>query len=193
MMKTINSHEELKSVLKSNERTFVLLYKKGSEQSDCAYANLNQVMEKAVNTGFLSADVTTVRDIHGNYGISSVPSLLEFDNIELKNIYKGCHQVEQLKSIVNRQTVAIKTGSQKPAKNVVVYSTPTCSWCTTLKNYLRDNNIRFRDVDVSRDEKLAQEMVRKSGQQGVPQTEINGQIIVGFDRERINRLLEINN
>lgn len=192
-MKTLNSYEDLKHILSQQEKVFVLLYKKGSEQSDCAYSNLNKVIEKSGESGFYSADVTTVRDIHLVFGVNSVPSLLEFEGNELKNIYKGCHQAEQLKAILNRQTATIKSGDQKPSKNVVVYSTPTCSWCTTLKNYLRDNNIRYRDVDVSRDERMAQEMVRKSGQQGVPQTEINGQIIVGFDRERINRLLEINN
>lgn len=192
-MKALKSYEELKAILSQDKKALVLLYKKGSEQCDCAYSNLKFVADNSDQTGFYSADVTTVRDIHANFGVSSAPSLLEFESGELKNIYKGCYQRDQLLGIVNRQTAVVKTNGQKPAKNVVVYSTPTCSWCTTLKNYLRDNNIRFRDVDVSRNEKLAQEMVRKSGQQGVPQTEINGQIIVGFDRERINRLLEINN
>jgi len=85
-----------------------------------------------------------------------------------------------------------KTNGDSPQKNVTVYSTPTCTWCNTLKGYLRKNHIRFRDVDVSRDQRMAEELVRKSGQQGVPQTEIDGQIIVGFDKQRINTLLGIN-
>ncbi|MEZ4999996.1 MAG: glutaredoxin domain-containing protein [Bacteroidales bacterium] len=78
-----------------------------------------------------------------------------------------------------------------PQKRVTVYSTPTCSWCNTLKTYLKDNHIIFRDIDVSTDQKAAAEMVRRSGQQGVPQTDINGTMIVGFDRARIDRMLEI--
>jgi glutaredoxin-like YruB-family protein len=79
----------------------------------------------------------------------------------------------------------------KKQKSVTVYSTPTCSWCNTLKSYLKKNNIRFRDVDVSKDQKAAEAMVKKSGQQGVPQMEVNGQIVVGFDKVKINQMLEI--
>ena len=49
-------------------------------------------------------------------------------------------------------------------KRVIVFSTPTCSWCKKVKSYLRENKIRFKDVDVSRDAKAAQDMMRKSGQ-----------------------------
>jgi glutaredoxin-like YruB-family protein len=87
--------------------------------------------------------------------------------------------------------VAGQSADEKPAKNVTVFTTPTCSWCTTLKRHLDAHQIRYREVDVSKDQKAAEAMVRRSGQQGVPQTDINGQMIVGFDRERINRLLDI--
>jgi glutaredoxin-like YruB-family protein len=72
-----------------------------------------------------------------------------------------------------------------------VYSTPTCSWCNTLKTWLRKNNIPFTDVDVSRDQRAAEELTRRTGQQGVPQTEINGQIVVGFNQPRLKELLEL--
>jgi len=71
----------------------------------------------------------------------------------------------------------------------LVYSTPSCSWCNTLKAYLKQNNIAFIEIDVSRDQKAADELVKRSGQMGVPQTDINGEIIVGFDKPRISRLL----
>jgi len=74
---------------------------------------------------------------------------------------------------------------------VTVYTTPTCSWCNALKSWLRKNRIAFREVDVSRDERMAQELVRKSGQMGVPQTEIDGQIVVGFNQARLKELLGI--
>nr|NIU00417.1 NrdH-redoxin [Nitrosopumilaceae archaeon]NIU86828.1 NrdH-redoxin [Nitrosopumilaceae archaeon]NIV65485.1 NrdH-redoxin [Nitrosopumilaceae archaeon]NIX61019.1 NrdH-redoxin [Nitrosopumilaceae archaeon] len=69
---------------------------------------------------------------------------------------------------------------------------PTCTWCNTIKRHLQENRIQFREVDVASNQKAAEEMVRKSGQQGVPQTDINGEIIVGFDKPRIDRLLGIN-
>lgn len=72
---------------------------------------------------------------------------------------------------------------------VIVFSTPNCPYCNMAKRYLRERGIRFRDVDVSRDPAAARDMVRRSGQQGVPVIDINGKIIVGFDRARIDQLL----
>jgi glutaredoxin-like YruB-family protein len=72
---------------------------------------------------------------------------------------------------------------------VIVFSTPNCPYCNMAKRYLRERGIRFRDVDVSRDPAAARDMVRRSGQQGVPVIEINGKIVVGFDRAKINQLL----
>lgn len=76
-------------------------------------------------------------------------------------------------------------------KKVIVFSTPTCSWCRRLKSYLKENKIRFTNVDVSRDAKAAQDMVRKTRKQGVPQMWINNVPVVGFDKQKIDRLLEI--
>jgi glutaredoxin-like YruB-family protein len=73
----------------------------------------------------------------------------------------------------------------------IVYSTPTCPWCHRTKDFLKQNNIKFEDVDVSKDRARAMEMVKKSGQMGVPVIDIGGEIIVGFDKDRISELLDI--
>lgn len=75
------------------------------------------------------------------------------------------------------------------AKTVKVYSTPTCPYCVRLKQFLKDNNVVFEDIDVSMDQVMAEEMVEKSGQMGVPVIDIDGEIIVGFDKERIQQAL----
>ncbi len=74
---------------------------------------------------------------------------------------------------------------------IKVYSTPTCPYCVTLKEYLKEHDIEFEDIDVSLDQKLIDEMVKKSGQMGVPVIEADGQIIVGFDKDKIKKLLNI--
>lgn len=74
---------------------------------------------------------------------------------------------------------------------VRVFSTPTCPYCVTLKNFLKEHNIQFEDIDVSKNEIARDEMVKKSGQMGVPVVEIDGQIVVGFDQERIKKLLKL--
>lgn len=77
------------------------------------------------------------------------------------------------------------------SKSVTIYSTQTCPWCTTAKNYLDEKGIQYTDKDVSSDQSAAQEMIAKSGQMGVPQILINDEIVVGFDQARIDSLLEL--
>jgi len=72
-------------------------------------------------------------------------------------------------------------------KKVKVYSTPTCPWCIRTKQFLKENNIVFEDVDVSLDQAASEEMIQKSGQMSVPVLDIDGEIIVGFDKERIKQ------
>ncbi len=72
---------------------------------------------------------------------------------------------------------------------VIVFSTPTCSFCNMAKKYFRERGIRFKDVDVSRDAAAARDMLRRSGQSGVPVIDINGKIVVGFDRPKIDKYL----
>jgi len=73
---------------------------------------------------------------------------------------------------------------------IKVYSTPTCPWCMKLKAWLKQKGVQYKDIDVSDDDSAAEEMMKKSGQMGVPQTEINGKIIVGFDQEAIEAELK---
>lgn len=75
------------------------------------------------------------------------------------------------------------------AKNVIVYSTPTCPFCIRAKQYLKDNNVKFIEIDVSSDQEKAQEMMKRSGQMGVPVIDIDGEIIVGFDKDKIKEVL----
>jgi len=77
------------------------------------------------------------------------------------------------------------------AKNVKVYSTPTCPWCIRAKQFLQENKIEFQNFDVASDKLAAEEMVKKTGQMGVPVIDIDGQIIIGFDKEKIKQLLNL--
>lgn len=71
----------------------------------------------------------------------------------------------------------------------IVYSTPTCPYCTMAKEYFTQNNVEFEDVNVAADPERGKEMVEKSGQMGVPVIDIDGSIIVGFDKGKINEAL----
>lgn len=73
--------------------------------------------------------------------------------------------------------------------DVTVYTTPSCPWCMRVKEYLNQIHVRFNEIDVARDRAGAMEMIRKSGQRGVPVIDINGNIIIGFDQAAIDKLL----
>ena len=75
--------------------------------------------------------------------------------------------------------------------NVTLFTTPTCPYCHTLKQFLIDHNIVFKEVDASKNESVREELIRLTGKLEVPVLEIDGQVIAGFDREKIVKLLYI--
>ncbi|HHD82834.1 glutathione S-transferase N-terminal domain-containing protein [candidate division WOR-3 bacterium] len=80
---------------------------------------------------------------------------------------------------------------EKKQPRVIVFSTPSCPWCRKTKMYLKQNKIKFKDIDVSKDMSAARDMVRMTGQQGVPVVLIGNRPIVGFNKPLINKLLGI--
>lgn len=157
-------------------------------------AKLAQQYEGKVRIARLNVDEQPA--IATRYQIMSIPAVKVFrhgrpintliggrtEHVYRQAIEAALHPVEAMTAQLG-QPVRAKQHS------VTVFSTPTCPWCARLKAYLRQRSIAFRDVDVSRDTKAAQEMIRRSGQMGVPQAWIDGQVVVGFDRRRVDALL----
>jgi glutaredoxin-like YruB-family protein len=81
-------------------------------------------------------------------------------------------------------------GKKQP--RVIVFTTPTCTYCNQAKRHLRRHRVRFKEVDISRDSAAARDVQRRTGSMGVPVLDIGGKIVRGFDRPRINELLDIN-
>jgi glutaredoxin-like YruB-family protein len=188
---SVKSYHELEKGTGGSERAFLLLYKSGAAQSECALNRISTISE-GEDSSIFTADVNEVRDIHEKLNVTTAPSLVVFHKGAVVNIFKGCQTESAYESIFSgREMGSVKAGETKQAKQVTVYTTPTCSWCNTLKTYLSENKVKYREINVAADSSAAEAMVRKSGQQSVPQTEINGQMIVGFDRARINQMLEI--
>lgn len=83
----------------------------------------------------------------------------------------------------------MKGKKKRQQPRVIVFTAPTCGFCRTVKLYLRQRSVRFKEVDVSRDAAAGRDMVRRTGQQGVPVTYIGKKFVVGFDRPKIDELL----
>lgn len=94
------------------------------------------------------------------------------------------------KYLINNEPIIV-TGASKSykgnvmSKNIKVYSTPTCPYCHRAKQFLKDSNVPFEDIDVSKSQEKAQEMITKSGQMGVPVIDIDGKILVGFNKSEL--------
>ena len=73
--------------------------------------------------------------------------------------------------------------------NVKIYSTPACPYCTLAKDFFKENNVEFEEFNVAEDKEKAQEMMDKTGQMGVPVIDIDGKVIIGFDKEKIKEAL----
>ncbi len=189
----LSSLDDFKEKTADKDNYWLFLYKENLEQSICAKQSIATAIKEAKKELVVfAADVAKVKDIHPVYSVNSVPTLLKFEQKAVKGIYKGCNEAGFYESLLNDSFFSVSNPkSENAQKSVTVYSTPTCSWCTRLKTYLRENNIKFRDIDVSKDQKAAEEMVKRSGQQGVPQSLIGGQVIVGFDKAKIDKLLNL--
>ncbi len=80
---------------------------------------------------------------------------------------------------------------KKREKRVIVFTSPHCPWCRKVKVHLKKNRIRFREIDVSKNHSAARDIVRKTGQQGTPVILVNNRPIVGFNKSKLNRMLDI--
>ncbi len=68
---------------------------------------------------------------------------------------------------------------------IIIYTTPTCPWCAKTKEFLKQNKLNYLEKNVVEDERARTELIRKSGQMGVPVLDIDGKIVVGFEPEEI--------
>lgn len=83
----------------------------------------------------------------------------------------------------------LKSDFNKP--KVRVFTTPACPYCYTLKEFLKEKNIAFEELDVSRDKVAREEMEKKTLRLEVPVIDIGGEFMVGFDKEKIDKLLNL--
>jgi len=74
---------------------------------------------------------------------------------------------------------------------VKIYTTPYCPWCMKTKEFFKAHKVKYKEIDVSRNVKSAQEMIKLSGQQGVPVISINKEIIVGYDEHMLKKFLKV--
>lgn len=89
-MNNVISYSDFLGKISQKDKSFLLLYKQGSDQSNCAFHNMENALAGQAEAPVYAADVSSVRDIHTQYGVTSAPSLLVFENGALATVIKGC-------------------------------------------------------------------------------------------------------
>jgi glutaredoxin 3 len=105
------------------------------------------------------------------------------NNLNTSNI------IEPIKEIFIRTNTLYKI-QEVEIMNVKIYSSPTCSFCIAAKEFFKEKNIKYTDLDITTNEKYKQEAIEKAGQVGIPVIDIDGQIVFGFDKEKIKEILK---
>lgn len=91
--------------------------------------------------------------------------------------------------MLKKQTLGKSSGKKSMAKKVKIYTTPSCPWCKKTKEFFKKNKVKYTEIDVSSNVKAQQEMLKKSGQMGVPVIDIDGKIIIGYNESALKKAL----
>ena len=172
-----------------DDKAVVGFFDPPSEASQQTQPEFERFCAEHEDLGTYLVDLQTNRDLAGAFGVDVVPSVLELDGTSVLRKIVGpqtsAFYAQTLAGGAGRPTVA------QPSHRVQVYTTSSCPWCVKVKAYLKQHGVAFEEINVSTDPRAAQRMVARSGQQGVPQLDIDGHVVVGFDKRRIDSLLHL--
>jgi glutaredoxin-like YruB-family protein len=174
--------------------TYLVLFFWGafSDAANRALRELREFAREYTDVPVCSIDVQQVKGVHKEFGVGSVPTVLVMKNGGEAGRFVGVESAAfYATQLAGMAPTHLARRARKKSLRVTVYTSPGCPPCGLVKAYLREHGISFRSVDISRDERAAREIARRSGQQAVPQIDINGRIVVGFDRGKLASLLGI--
>lgn len=154
---------------------------------------LSAIAEENNQVKHVQVDIQDNQKMLEEYYVTGLPTVLFFVDGNLRDRLVGVREQnvyqQMIQDLQTKESELAKEGQVD--EKVTVFSTPTCPWCNKLKQFLTEYEIEFEDVDVSQDQEMAEKMVSRSGQMGVPQMWIGAQLVVGFDQPRVKKLLNI--
>jgi glutaredoxin-like YruB-family protein len=133
--------------------------------------------------------VGKIKDAHKQLEVKNVPTVLALRKGKVVQRIEGVESARFYARIFWGMASPHKSGGKGISHRVIVYTSPGCPACGAVKAYLRKRGINFRDIDMSRDQRAAEKLIRRSGQTAVPQIDIDGHLVVGFDQAKIDMLL----
>jgi len=193
MLERIKDRDHLEA-MQHEHRDYLVLAFVGefSEAAQRALGELEQFAQEHKEVPVFMVDVQKVKGVHKKFGVERVPTVLAIEKGKVTKSAEGV-QSARFYGFHFAGATPTRTGGSGASRvrHVVVYSGPGCPACGLVKNYLRRHGVSYREVDISRDQRAAEKIVRRSGQMAVPQTDINGHLVVGFDQVKLSRLLGI--
>ena len=191
MIEWIENPKQLVQVQEKNKDFLVLsFYANFSSSAKRALTELKQFSKENKEVPVFIIDVEKVRGVHKEFGVKNVPTVVAVQKRKVIQKIEGVQSAQFYARIFAGVHYShYKSGKKAISHRVIVYSGPGCPSCGAAKAYLRRQGINFRDIDISRDQHAAQSLVRRSGQMAVPQIDIDGHLIVGFDQTKIDQLI----
>jgi len=192
-MKWIKDSNDFSEIREKHKDYFILFFWGDfSEAAHRAISELKHFSQDYTDIPIYVVDVQKVKSVHKEYGVHTVPTVLAIKSGKVAQFIEGAESAAFYDVQLGGAAPShLARPSKRKAKRVTVYSGPGCPACGTLKTYLRRNGISFREVDIARDRRAAEKLVKRSGQMAVPQTDINGRLVVGFDQNKLDKLLGI--
>jgi len=189
----VKDREHLQEVQEAHGGFFVLAF--WGDFSDAAERSLAEIKEFSRQHDQIPVyvvDVKRLKGLHKAYDVKRVPTVLAVEKGEVTKFIEGVQSARFYAVHLSGAGVrpGARTGQSTP-RRAIVYSGPGCPACGQLKAYLRRHGVPFREVDISRDHPAAESIMRRSGMMAVPQTDIGGRLVVGFDRAKLDGLLGI--
>ena len=193
MIDWVKDAGHLEEVQREHSDFFVLaFYGRFSESAVRALTELKEFSEQNNEIPVYVVDVEKIKGIHKQFGVKNVPTVLSLEKGKATKFIEGVQSARFYElAFSGAAPVQHSHQGKKRPNRVVVYSGPGCPACGVLKTYLRRHGVAFQEVNVAQDPRAAEKLIRRSGQMAVPQTDINGRLVVGFDQAKLNRLLGI--
>jgi len=191
MIEWIKNYSHFEQIQEKHKKFLVLLfYADFSDNAKRALKELEEFDRANSEMPVYIVDIEKVKEIHGQFGVENVPTLLALQEGKAVRKLEGVESSQfYARVLCGANPFYRKNAGKKGVHRVIVYSGPGCPACGLVKTYLRKQGVGFREIDISRDQHAAERLVRRSGQMAVPQIDIDGHLIVGFDKEKIDRLI----
>ena len=193
MLKWIKDSEQLQGVQKQRKDLLLLAFWGDfSEAAKRALAELKTFAQEYPSVPVWIIDVGKLPGIHRQFKVDRVPTVVAVEKGRATKSVEGVQSARfYALHLAGAAVSRTHEAGRRQVPRVTVYSGPGCPACGHAKAYLRRHGIAFRDVDIAQDPRAAETISRRSGRMAVPQIDVNGRLIVGFNRETLDRLLGI--